>query len=581
MKLKYIFLAALALGTMASCSDFLDQDNRSNQAAGDFYKTTKGFESLTNSMYSSLRSLYNISPLTMTAGTDLYGDGKTSGVAMNYYQQTSTEGNVLSLYTNLYKSIQLANSVIAEGATTAESSVRQQYIDEARFVRAYDYFMLVQYFGQVPLVEGQFNSAQMNFEKASLKDLYDFIISEFDYCAHSSKLLSREASGVSRANKRAASFFLAKAYLTRAYLNGQGYESQEENIAQSTDFDNAAKFAEEAINGETPSISIKDAFDVNNENNGEIFFSVQFSPDTEADPTKDGSYQQAQFGSYLGGAEMPLAKHMDGNESPFLRLLQMYTKGDGRLEQTFMLELYGTSVGKGGVQYFNYYNSPKSQILAYYAPAWATDQDIAAWKADDPYGQKANTIITKSIANGEGGIGPSTQKQATWKERRSMDLGVPCIKKFDDYTQASISNRSSQCSGHDVVVARLGEAYLIAAEAEMQKGNTTKAAELINTLRKRPGTIKSGFDASMTVSASDMNIDFILDERAREMAGEYVRWTDLKRTHKLVEYVTRYNEDGVTEAQMKGADGKYKILRPIPQDAIDKNQTKIEQNPGY
>jgi hypothetical protein len=73
----------------------------------------------------------------------------------------------------------------------------------------------------------------------------------------------------------------------------------------------------------------------------------------------------------------------------------------------------------------------------------------------------------------------------------------------------------------------------------------------------------------------------ILDERAREMAGEYVRWYDLKRTHKLVEYVTKYNEDGVTDAMMKDSDGKYKILRPIPQDAIDKNQGKVTQNPGY
>ena len=85
----------------------------------------------------------------------------------------------------------------------------------------------------------------------------------------------------------------------------------------------------------------------------------------------------------------------------------------------------------------------------------------------------------------------------------------------------------------------------------------------------------------MTVKADQLDIDYLLDERAREMAGEYVRWMDLKRTHKLVEYVVKYNEDGVTEAQMKGTDGKYKILRPIPQDAIDKNQTKIEQNPGY
>jgi hypothetical protein len=127
----------------------------------------------------------------------------------------------------------------------------------------------------------------------------------------------------------------------------------------------------------------------------------------------------------------------------------------------------------------------------------------------------------------------------------------------------------------------ISEMYLIAAEAYLQAGDKGKAAEMINKLRQRPGTIKAGFEAAMNVSANDINIDFILDERAREMAGEYVRYTDLKRTHKLVEYVTMYNEDGVTEAQMKGDDGKYKILRPIPQDALDKNQTKVAQNPGY
>lgn len=578
MKLKYIIAALLAVGMTTSCSDFLEQENKSNVPASTFYSTKNGFESLTNSMYGSLRSIYKVSPLTLTAGTDIFGDGKSSGVAMNYYQHTSTEGNVLTLYTNFFKIIQLANSVIAYGETTEETSVRKQYIDEARFVRAWTYFMTVQHFGPVALNEKMYSSAEMNFERTSLKTLYEFIISEFDYLAHSSSLV--ETSTVGRANKRAAKFFLAKAYLTRGWLNGQGYESQEENIAQSTDFQNAAKYALEAINSETPSISIENAFDVNNEGNAEIFWAIQFSSATLENPGSDGSYQQAQFGSYLGGAEMPNTKAIDGNESPFFRLMNMYTKGDGRLEQTFMLELYGTGTTAGGIQYFNYYNNKTAPILAYYAPAWATDDDIAAWKADDPNGQKTNTIITKTTLDNTG-IGPSTQVHATWKERRSMDIGVPCIKKFDDYTATSIANRSSACSTHDVVVSRLGEAYLIAAEAYLQADDKDKAAEMINKLRQRPGTIKAGFEAAMNVSANDINIDFILDERAREMAGEYVRYTDLKRTHKLVEYVTMYNEDGVTEAQMKGDDGKYKILRPIPQDALDKNQTKVAQNPGY
>lgn len=579
MKLKYIFAAAVLLGGMTSCSDFLDQDNRSNVNAPSFYNTPEGFESLTNSMYSSLRSIYNISPLSLTAGTDLYGDGKTTGVAMNYYQQTSTEGNPKDFYTNFYKSIQLANSVIDYGKTTEKTSVTQQFVDEARFVRAWDYFNLVQLFGKVPLVEEKFEAANMNFERTDLKTVYDFIISEFEYLANESSLLDRSASGVGRANKRAAKFFLAKAYLTRAYLNGQDYESQEENIAQPTDFQNAAKYAEQAIAGELPSLSIESAFDINNESNDEIIWSVQFSSTTLENPVDDGSYQMAQFGAYMGGKEYALNKGIDGNESPFLRLLQMYDRGDGRFEQTFMLEFHGNNDNTNMDGYFNYYNNKNTPIAIYYAPAWATQADIDAWKADDPNGFKKNTIICESVA--EGGLDPVSGKVESYTVRRSMDYGVPCIRKFDDYTASSMNNRSSQCSTHDVVVARLGEAYLIAAEAYIQLGDNATAASFINKLRQRPGTVKPGFETAMTVAAADMNIDFLLDERAREMAGEYVRWMDLKRTHKLVEYVTKYNEDGVTEAQMKGPDGMYKILRPIPQDAIDKNQNKVEQNPGY
>ncbi|WP_071145379.1 RagB/SusD family nutrient uptake outer membrane protein [Bacteroides ihuae] len=572
MKKRY-FIVALALATLSSCSGFLDQDNRSNVPSSQFYQTTTGFASLTNSAYSTLRDLYNMQPQLFVAGTDLYADGKSQGVAMGQYTFTADEGIVKDFYANCFKGIQLANSVIAYGESTAESSVRAQYIDEARFLRAWYYFQLVQQFGPVALNTKMFDYAEMNHQRTSLTDVYKFIIDEFTYLISSdSKLLERSGSGTERANKQAAAFYLAKAYLTRGWLNGSDYESQEENIAQTSDFENAAKYAIQAINSEIPSISIEKAFDVQNEENNEIFWSVQFSAASVEDPVRDGSYQQAQFGSYLGGSEKPRNKAIDGNFAPSLRLQQLYTRGDARLEQTFMLEFHQS--------YFDYYSAPtSSSILYYYAPAWATDEDITAWKMDDPYGIKKNTIVSKTIVNG--GIAPSNGAPATYKDRRSQDYGVACIKKFDDYSDASISNRNSTCSMHDVVVARLGEAYLIAAEAYFKMGKTGEAAQMINNLRKRPGTIREGYTTQMAVSAGDININFILDERARELAGEYVRWTDLKRTHKLVEYVTQYNEDGIKESAMKGTDGKYKTLRPIPQAAIDLNQADVEQNPGY
>ena len=569
MKKIYI-IAALTMTVFAGCADFLEQDNRSNVPSGQFYNTQTGFESLTNSAYSTLRKVYNRQPQLFVGGTDLYGDGKTQGSVMGHYTFTADEGLIKDFYEDCFKGIQLANSVIAYGETTEESSVRARYVDEARFIRAWYYFMLVQQFGPVALNKKMYDYAEMKHERASLGEVYSFIIEEFTYLASSSNLA--DVSTVGRANKRAASFFLAKAYLTRGWLDGTSYEAQEENIAQAGDFNDAIRFALQAINNEIPSYSIENAFDISNEGCSEFFWSVQFSSASVNNPSDDGSYQMAQFGSYLGGAERQRNKAIDGNFAPSLRLQQMYTRGDGRLEQTFMLEFHQA--------YFDFYHEREtSPIIYYYAPAWATDEDIEAWKADDPHGLKTNTIISKTIA--EGGIAPSNGAPSSYRVRRSMDFGNACIRKFDDYSENSIANRKSQCSMHDVVVARLGEAYLIAAEAYLKTGRTAEAAAMINDLRKRPGTIKAGYSESMTVAANDINIDFILDERAREMAGEYVRWTDLKRTHKLVEYATRYNEDGISEAAMIGPDGKYKILRPIPQSAIDLNQADVKQNPAF
>lgn len=571
MKHLYIFAFAAFLAFTA-CSDFLEQDNKSNVPTEEFYNTANGFASLTNSAYSSLRTIYSAQPQLFVAGTDLYADGKSQGVVMGQYTFTTDEGIIKDFYDRCYKGIQLANSVIAYGETTEDNAQRLQYIDEARYLRAWWYFQLVQQFGPVALNTEMFESAVMSHERTDLATVYQFIIDEFTYLASAdSHLLERASSGVGRANKRAAAFYAAKAYLTRGWLDGTDYEAQEASIAQATDFDNAVTYARQAINGELPALSIEEAFDVNNEENDELFWSVQYSSSAVENPVDDGSYQQSQFGAYQGGSEKPRNKAIDGNFAPSLRLQQMYTRGDGRLEQTFMLEFHEA--------YFDWYTNPTSKILYYYAPAWATDEDIAAWRADDPNGIKTETIVSKTVA--EGGIAPSNGQPASYKDRRTQDFGNAAIKKFDDYTETSIANRSTTCSMHDVVLARLGEAYLIAAEAYYKKGDMKQAAEMINNLRQRPGTIKSGYETAMHVDAADITIDFILDERARELAGEYVRWTDLKRTHKLIEYVTEYNEDGVELSALTGPDGKYKILRPIPQAAIDLNQAHVEQNPGY
>ena len=120
----------------------------------------------------------------------------------------------------------------------------------------------------------------------------------------------------------------------------------------------------------------------------------------------------------------------------------------------------------------------------------------------------------------------------------------------------------------------MAETYLIRAEAYIKLGNKqTDAKNDINVVRTRA--------SAPAITEANATIDYILDERAREFAGEYNRWYDLKRTGKLVSYVVANNPDVPNEANMKGTDGQFKVLRPIPQDAIGLNTATITQNPGY
>jgi hypothetical protein len=146
------------------------------------------------------------------------------------------------------------------------------------------------------------------------------------------------------------------------------------------------------------------------------------------------------------------------------------------------------------------------------------------------------------------------------------------FKKFYDPTRP---NSNYQSSARDAQVIRLAEMYLIAAEAEMYLGNTNEAAEYINNVRRRAA--KPGKETSMEITVADVNIDFILDERAREFGGEQFRWFDIKRTGKLLERVQAHNHDAASNI------ASYHLVRPIPQSQLDAvtNKNDFKQNPGY
>ncbi|HYJ37033.1 MAG TPA: RagB/SusD family nutrient uptake outer membrane protein, partial [Chitinophagaceae bacterium] len=146
------------------------------------------------------------------------------------------------------------------------------------------------------------------------------------------------------------------------------------------------------------------------------------------------------------------------------------------------------------------------------------------------------------------------------------------LKKFKDSTRASFNEAQS---ARDVFVMRLPEMYLIAAEAAFKVGKLDSAAYYVNIIRTRaalPGRV-----ANMQVLPSQITLDFLLDERAREFAGEQSRWFDLKRTGKLLERVKAMNPDAANFIQA------FHSVRPIPQAQIDAvtNKNEFTQNPGY
>jgi hypothetical protein len=143
-------------------------------------------------------------------------------------------------------------------------------------------------------------------------------------------------------------------------------------------------------------------------------------------------------------------------------------------------------------------------------------------------------------------------------------------------------------SGRPFVVAKLSELYLLAAEAAMQGGSgggTAEAATLINVLRTRaayrPGLTTAQIAARaavIQVTGSQITLDFILDERTRELCGESMRWPDLAMRGKLISRVQAYNPDAGPNIQ------SFNILRPIPQtelDALTDPNKAQYQNPGY
>ncbi|MDR6763265.1 hypothetical protein J2Y38_003484 [Flavobacterium sp. 2755] len=555
---KIIIILGIAVMALNSCSNYIEEESLSNVPADATYKTAAGYQLLINTNYAWLKSIYGGNPWLFEAGTDMYAEGRTPEPAglSQYALLIPSSDNVADLYTPCYQLIQSVNKAVYYSAITEQTANLNTLVGEAKFLRAQAYFLLVQTYGGVPIVNENITTPVLSFHRNTAEEVYTQIISDLDAALASVGTNSYSTTG--KVNKRAVNDLLAKVYLTRGY----------ETFGKADDFAKAAAYADAAIGGQTLALAFDQLFKPGNDLNAETIFSVQYDKaSTSTDPTKLGNNQFYYFSSYLGGAETgaPLRSY---NLCPTDYALGLYEKGDKRWEGTFMTEiLEGPETTNGvtkNVLYYPYYRStnPASlKVRHFYEPKWFTPADRTAWETANA-ARKSATFVYH----------PWGEYSAAHTLIKNLDCYTIPVKKFDDPDPTTPSS-TGPVSTRDIIVSRLGETYLIAAEAYLKAGNPGTGLDRLNEVRRRAGVANA--------TAAEFNIDYILDERGRELLGEYKRWFDLKRTGTLVARASAHNYK-IKAANFVGVGGQLKILRPIPQVALDLNQNKdFPQNPGY
>lgn len=561
--LKY-FLIICFLSGITSCEDFLREDNKSSIDSNSYFAEAAAYESLVSASYSTLRSVWRADPWLFCLGVDIYTRGESELISGSYgnrdiySRQLNEYGELDALntfvsdfYAAVYKAIQTCNTAITRAETVTELSDarKERLVAEVKFLRAYYYYLLAEQFGGVPIVQDEINTAITHFERETEENVYKFIVSELEATIN---LLPETPEQFGRATKGAVKNLLALVYLTRGY----------KSYAGSNDFAFAASYADEVINSSQYTLlsAFEDVFAPGNEENREIIFSIQYDAGSLSSYS-NGNGQNIHFGweiwaKVLGGFERGNTTY-NWKKSQFTPTQFLYslfdTQNDSRYDATFLSTYYATiddastGVNKGDLRvYFPKYDRP------------FTTQDSLDFMTQHP----AAIIITKD----------------RWKQDIENVGGsgmLPMVWKFYDPDAPFPENNTGYTSTRDIFLFRLGETYLIAAEAYHKLNNNDKAAERMNTIRQRAAI--PGNEAAMTIQASDVTLDFILDERARELTGEYKRWMDLKRTGKLIERTLLYNN----LAQRTNRMDSHHLLRPIPQTVRDQDSGDFPQNPGY
>lgn len=557
--LGYFFLLFFVL---SACDDnVLDEKPLGFLTPANAYTSPSGAEQGITGLHQLARDFYasNSKETTMiiSLGTDesYYGEDPVGGLMADYTTNINpTNGNVKKYWDNFYSLVQKAN-VLIESVKASDLSMwdseaqRNGIVAEAMFFRAFAYRSLVTIWGDVPLVKEALDRVKTDFTRTEKAQVYALIEADLQYAAANLPIAGKEKAP-GRITQGAAWHLLSEIYLAQKKFQ-QSVDAASHVINDYKYALMTKRFGTKLGNDVFGSGDVYfDLFQKENHNlveNTEAIWVIQIEPFIVGG------------GSYDGERMFGCAYYRMGNTP------------DGK--KAFIGELYNGA--------YTGYSDTLGRPVSWNRPTSYVAYQI--WKSD----------WSKDIRNAEHNIkrnfyfnNPASiynGKKIDWKlypaGGRSNRLADTCQYIFPYFMKVASPldryvdpARSGGGQTHkDVYAFRLAETFLIRAEAYLGLGMKDKAAEDINRIRNRAN--------ATPVQASEVNIDYILDERARELYTEEWRLITLMRLNLLVDRVRKYN-DNPSVKSLNIQD--HNNLWPIPQSQIDLNlDAEFKQNPGY
>lgn len=590
MRPKYIITTLSFCLLLGACS--LKEINPSGVTTDKIASTKSGFNKIINSCYFDLpRYFYGRNLLLITeAGTDLWTSDQNSNNNQNYMKYAS--GGAMSIdmakdfWNGAYDAINYCNMAISriDQVNGFSSDLeKNETVAQAHFLRALYYFHLVEQFGPCPLTLEETNTANTVSKRTDPLEIYEkAILPDLRFAVAHLPLITQD---VGRPSKKAAIGLLAKACLQTKEYHTEKYLKEALDAANML-IKNPGKYAT-ALYGD-----FADNFNPeNNINNLEALYQIPYSQDYGSTNVYDHNNDFKRFycsptgfGAIISaGFQLEVGRWSGGDFMPSKYLLDVFKYPDGTLDPRYFLSFQTQWTANTNYSWTvdaltQFDRSSQIKVGSEVAKGDLAIRIVRPEESDYQSG-KADKLKQNFLWVDMADLYGSDLKVKMKYNRTNQEPGLvdnpflrfyPSLNKFN--SGSLISPKSNNyTSDAFATVMRLGEVYLIAAEAEFYlKGADNVAATYVNKLRERVH--------GKLVNAGNISLQFLLDERARELCGEYTRWYDLRRMGKTTKaYLMKTNPD-VGQYFKDGVNG----LRPIPQGQIDAiSNPEGFQNPGY